>query len=182
MTAEMDLRLLGPDDVEAYIQHIVRSNSESGRDGAPHSHAYDADEIWDTVAAIARERVRWSRPTTGCGWRRAWGLFDGDRIVGHLHLGGGEIPSERHRVDLGMGILGSHQRRGGGRRLLEAGIAWARAQTHIDWVDLGVFTDNGPAHALYVSAGFIDRGITRDRYRVDGTSLDERLMTLSVRS
>jgi RimJ/RimL family protein N-acetyltransferase len=178
----MDLRMLGPGDVEAYIAHLDHSNAESGQDGAPHSHAYGRDQVWDLDAAATRERERWATAVTDVTWRRAWGLFDGEQLVGHLQLAGGEIPSETHRVDLGMGILASHHRQGGGRRLLDSALAWAREQPPIDWIDLGVFTDNAPAQALYVSAGFDDVGIRRDRYRVDGRSLDERVMTLFVGS
>jgi hypothetical protein len=36
---------------------------------------------------------------TDVGWRRAWGLFDAEQLVGHLYLEGGALRSELHRVD-----------------------------------------------------------------------------------
>ena len=63
---------------------------------------------------------------------------------------------------------------------IEAAIAWARDQPSIDWIDLGVFSDNPGAQALYVRHGFPVVGRTPDRVRVDGQSLDETSMTLNV--
>jgi ribosomal protein S18 acetylase RimI-like enzyme len=177
---ELAIRLLGPDDVESYIDHTIASNAESGREGDGHSHVYDRATPYDRDQAVVLERKRWSADVSGTDWRRAWGLFDGVHLVGHVHLAGGALPSECHRVNLGMGILRTHRRRGGGRRLVEVAVAWARSQAHIDWIDLGVFHDNTPARALYESLGFSAVGTTRDRFRVDGVSLDDTAMTLRV--
>ena len=79
-----------------------------------------------------------------------------------------------------MGVARSHRRRGGGSLLLGAAIAWARHQQSIDWIDLGVFSDNPGAQRLYERHGFQILGRTRDRFRVDGVSLDDTEMTLNV--
>ena len=90
------------------------------------------------------------------------------------------LRSELHRADMGMGIIRSHRRQRGGTVLLEAGTEWARQQPSIDWIDLGVFTDNPGAHALYARHGFQILGRPPDRFRVDGQSLDDISMTLNV--
>ncbi len=64
--------------------------------------------------------------------------------------------------------------------LLESAIEWARNQPNIDWIDLGLFSDNPGAQALYARRGFRAIGRTANRFRVDGQSLDEILMTLNV--
>ena len=81
---------------------------------------------------------------------------------------------------MGMGIVGSHRRSGGGGLLLGAAIAWARQQASIDWIDLGVFSDNPGVKAPDVRHGFQEIGRTADRFRVDGQSLDDTSMTLNV--
>ncbi len=111
---------------------------------------------------------------------RVWGLFDLGDVVGHLGLSGSVVRSGLHRARMGMGILGTHRRQGGGTLLLQTAIAWARAQPSIDWIDLGVFSDNPGAQALYGRHGFEVQGCTPDRFRVDGISLDDTSMALDV--
>jgi RimJ/RimL family protein N-acetyltransferase len=110
------------------------------------------------------------------------GLFDGAALVGHLYLAGGGLLSELHRVNLGMGIIAPYRRQGGGGLLLTEAIDWARHQPTIDWIDLGVFSDNPGARALYEGHGFTAVGRVDDRFRVDGESLDDISMTLAVAS
>lgn len=79
-----------------------------------------------------------------------------------------------------MGVARSHRRRGGGGILLHVAIAWARSQPSIDWIDLGVFSDNPGAHALCVRHGFQVTGQTPDRFRIDGQSVDDTSTSLNV--
>jgi RimJ/RimL family protein N-acetyltransferase len=155
-------------------------DADSGIDGAGHSHAYGASEPFDLEAARDGEVTRWSTETDHPAWRRAWGYFDQGELVGHLYPAGGMLRSELHRVHMGMGVKRSHRGSGGGTLLLQTGIEWARNQPIIDWIDLGVFSDNPGAQALYARHGFQVLGRTPDRFRVDGQSLDDVSMTLNV--
>jgi RimJ/RimL family protein N-acetyltransferase len=174
------VRPLGMGDVDSYLRHVREVDADSGVDGVGHSHAYSRSEPFDLEAGRDREVTRWSTDIDDVAWRRAWGLFDKGELVGHLYLAGGMLRSELHRVHMGMGIRRSSRRHGGGTLLLETGIEWARNQPIIDWIDLGVFSDNPGAKALYALHGFQVLGQTRDRFRVDGRSLDDISMTLNV--
>lgn len=176
----MSVRSLAIEDVDIYLNLAAAVDAGSGVDGEGHSHAYSASEPFDMEAGRDRELTRWSTEIDEIGWRRAWGLFDDDGLVGYVQLIGGALRSELHRVDLGMGVARSHRRRGGGAQLINAAIAWARIAPSIDWIDLGVFSDNPGAQALYVRHGFKVVGRTPDRFRVDGESVDEISMTLKV--
>jgi RimJ/RimL family protein N-acetyltransferase len=176
----MRARLLELDDIDSYLIHLVEVDADSGVDGQPHSHPYGRSEPFDMDAAQAREQTRWSTAFAEPGWRRAWGLFDGDDLTGHLYLAGGDLRSALHRVEMGMGVVPTHRRRGGGSLLLSTAIDWARQHPTIDWIDLGVFSDNPGAQALYARHGFEVLGRTPDRFRVDGHSLDDISMTLNV--
>jgi RimJ/RimL family protein N-acetyltransferase len=176
----MSARLLAIDDVDIYLRLVCAVEAGSGMDGEGHSHPYSASEPFDMEAGREREVTRWSTQIDASGWRRAWGLSDCDELVGYLHLGGGALRTELHRVEMGMGIARSHRRRGGGGLLLRAAIAWARNQPSVDWIDLGVFSDNPGAQALYVRHGFQVIGRTPDRFRIDGQSVDDTSMTLNV--
>ena len=181
-TGPLRVRLLVMADVARYLHDLLEVDAESGVDGAAHSHPYSRSEPFDAVVGHDREVMRWSTDLTDIGWRRAWGLLDGDLLVGSLYLAGGTLRSESHRVNMGMSVLSSHRRMGGGSLLLSSAIAWARSEPIIDWIDLGVFSDNPGAQALYFRHGFHILGRTPDRFRVDGQSLDDISMTMNVAS
>lgn len=176
----MRIRAFALDDVDGYLGLVSAIEVGSGVDGAGHSHVYSASEPFNTRAGRDQEITRWSTNLDEIGWRRAWGLIDRNELVGYLYLAGGALRSELHRVSMGMGILRAHRRHGGGALLLATAIKWAEEQPNIDWVDLGVFTDNPGAQALYRSQGFKVCGQTTDRFRVDGVSLDAISMTRAV--
>lgn len=176
----LSIRAFAIGEAEGYLSLVSAVDAGSDVDGAGHSHAYSESEPFDTEAGCDREVTRWSAEIDEVGWRRAWGLFDRGERVGYLYLAGGALRSELHRVHMGMGILRAHSRRGGGTLLLETAIKWAHVQPNVDWIDLGVFTDNLGSQALYKGHGFDVLGRTSDRFRVDGKSLDEILMTLNV--
>lgn len=167
-------------DVDCYLGLVRAVEAGSGVDGEAHSHPYSAADPFDIQAARVREEVRWSTNIDEVGWRRAWGMFAHDEVVGYLDLAGGTLHSELHRAEMGLGIARSHRRLGGGELLLRTAIGWARDQPSIDWIDLGVFSDNPGAMALYLRHGFQVIGRAADRFRVDGHSLDDTSMTLNV--
>jgi len=179
-TEIMTVRALVIADLDGYLRHVVEVDAGSGMDGEGHSHAYSKCEPLDLDVARDREIARWSTEIDRPGWRRAWGLFDHAQLVGHVYLAGGTLDSELHRTNMGIGIVRSHRRRGGGTLLLQTAIAWARCQPSIDWLDLGVFSDNLGGQALYARHGFQLLGRTPDRFRVDGYSFDDLSMTLYV--
>ncbi len=178
----MNVRPLTIGEVDTYLRHVAVVDAGSGRDGAGHSHPYSESEPFDVEVGREREVTRWSTEIDDPEWRRAWGLFDRDQLVGHLYLAGGSLRSELHRADLGMGVVASHRRMGGGSALLASAIDWARSRRTIVWIDLGVFSDNPGARALYARHGFLQLGRTPDRFRVDGQSLDDTQMALNVTS
>jgi RimJ/RimL family protein N-acetyltransferase len=176
----VNVRSLAIGEVDAYLRHVAVVDAGSGVDGAGHSHPYRASDPFDVQAGREREVARWSTEIDDPEWRRVWGLFDREELVGHLYLAGGTLPTELHRVQLGMGVVISHRRMGGGTSLMEAAIGWARSQPNIIWIDLNVFADNPGARTLYARHGFQVLGRTPDRFRVDGQSLDDTWMALNV--
>jgi RimJ/RimL family protein N-acetyltransferase len=170
---------LDDEDLPALVEHIARHSRESGRDGDVIFRPRSSDAPIDELATIERHRVGWAQSLDEPNWLRTWGLVVGREIRGHLDLHGGRLPSEYHRAMLGMGIERSWRGRGHGRALLGAAIAWSR-KTELSWLDLGVFAHNRRARALYASAGFVEVGTTRDRFRVDGVTIDDVAMALAL--
>jgi RimJ/RimL family protein N-acetyltransferase len=168
------------DDLESYVSYSVAQSTESGRDGDVYFGPYSRDEPFPADVMRRRTRKRWATSLNAPGWRRAWGIFDGEQLVGSADVAGSELFTGLHRVMLGIAILRTHRGQGLGRRLLGEVIVWCGAQPSIDWLDLGVFADNLPAQALFRSVGFQEIGRTDDCWRIDGHRVDEISMTLWV--
>ena len=115
------------------------------------------------------------------GWQRCWVAIAADgNIVGDVELKGSSLTSELHRCELGIGIERPSRGGGLGRRLMETAIEFARGVETLAWVDLRVFAHNAPGRALYRSVGFVEVGTLADRFRIDGQSIGDVMMTLSV--
>jgi len=173
------IRNAGRGDADAFARYLVEHLAESGREGSAHFAPARSLSREDIRAAA---QSRWSRGLDESLWGRGFLLWMDERVAGHLELRGGRIPAEMHRATLGMGVLRRHTGHGHGRRLLEAAIAWARDDTGLAWIDLGVFASNARARALYVRMGFVEQGLRPDAFRIDaGLAVDDVLMALDLR-
>jgi ribosomal protein S18 acetylase RimI-like enzyme len=173
------IRMLGESDFPALFGHICRHSDESGRDGDVIFRPRSQHEVLDEVAIGQRHRTAWARDLDQPQWMRTWGVFVDNMIVGHIDLDGGRIQAELHRATLGMGIERRARRKGFGKKLLQAAVAYART-SELVWIDLGVFAHNEVARSLYKSAGFVETGIVKDQFRVDGIKIDDVSMTLAL--
>jgi ribosomal protein S18 acetylase RimI-like enzyme len=91
-------------------------------------------------------------------------------ITGHIDLRVRPEPGSRHRAMLGMGVHRAYRRRGLGARLLDTAVAWARGESNMKWIDLEVLSENHPAVALYLAAGFTMTARIADMLEIDGVS------------
>jgi len=107
--------------------------------------------------------------------------LDGDRIVARLSLARDPHPASTHVADLGMMVAASHRRRGIGRKLLDAAVAWARV-AGVEKLELHVFPWNEPAIRLYEDFGFEREGLRRRHYFRDGVAVDALLMAYHLPS
>lgn len=167
-------------DAGDFGTYVVEHVSESGREGSPIfalSRTASRDDI------RSRSLERWGREIKEPLWGRAWLLWAEEprRVVGHIELVGGRVSSELHRAVLAMGMLRAYTGKGIGARLMDTALSWARSETKILWVDLGVFANNKPARKLYKRMGFVELGFRRDAFRLeDGVSVDDIQMTLRL--
>jgi len=173
------VELLSTAAVPAYVLHLCRNALESGRDGDPFSRARSADDPPDAAAIAQRLTETWLWPVTCPGWERGFGLWVDGAVRGHLDLTGGGLLTGMHRASIGMGLERPWRGAGWGTQLLTQAIAWARA-VGLAWLDLGVFSGNTPARALYRKLGFVELGTTVDAFRIDGQSVDDVAMTLRL--
>ena len=156
-----------------------------------HAEGSDASELVALAAAIGGEPGGWLLTTEA--WRPVADerrylkavrrhadaavlvALDDDRIVGRLSLARDPHPASAHVADLGMMVAASHRRRGIGRNLLDAAVAWARA-AGVRKLELHVFPWNEPAIRLYEDFGFEREGLRRRHYLRDGVTVDALLM------
>jgi ribosomal protein S18 acetylase RimI-like enzyme len=184
------------DEAAAFAHHLRQHLADNGAHGQlfspieSHELQITAVDVQRRAHATARGLLR---PVDKLEWRRAFVVRDPsltpaeifrrpDRgLCGHVDLRGAMLPSALHRATLAMGLYASARAQGHGRRLLDAALAWLRQQPSLVWVDLTVFSHNAAALHLYRQAGFIETGRTVDRYRVQGSSIDEIQLSLRLR-
>lgn len=167
-------------DLDGFARHMVEHMRESGREGSTHFAPLRALVREDVRAAAL---ARWSKDLDEPVWGRAFLLWAGDSVVGHVELRGGRIVAEMHRAVLGMGINRAFTGKGLGRQLAVAAIDWAREEAGLSWIDLGVFANNARARRLYASLGFVEQGAREDAFRIDaGITVTDVQMALDLRS
>jgi len=148
-----NIRLLTLDDLEEWLLQCQIVSSESGENNV-YFGAYSVTESYPTEEIKKNTIERWSKTTDTPGWRRAWGIFDSDRIIGSADIAGGDLPTNLHRVDFGIGIMKEYRNIGLGSKLINVIIDWCKEQPNIFWIDLGIFSCIGVAEIVFKKNGF----------------------------
>ncbi len=102
----------------------------------------------------------------------------GDQVVGWCTTRPHTAEMFRHIADIGMGLLPEFRGRGIGRRLIDNGLTWAW-ESGFEQVELSVLTNNDIAVKLYRSVGFVEQGVRRRVWKLDGEYRDIMLMAVS---
>jgi RimJ/RimL family protein N-acetyltransferase len=170
---------LHPELYPDFAAHMERHVAESGRSGV-HFMPFLAHAA-DRPVGVTLDKLLLS--LNDKGWHRCWVAFNThmDCIVGHVDLKGSELRTGLHRCQLGLGIEEPWRGQGLGNRLMDTAMAFARAEPQLHWIDLNAFATNLPARALYLRKGFIEVGCIKDRFRLDGQSIDSVQMCLQVK-
>lgn len=106
------------------------------------------------------------------------GEAEDERAIGNIWVRGGFAAVRAHVVDLGVSVVPTHQGRGVGSRLIEAGLGWARERGDIVRVELSVDEDNAGAIRLYERFGFVIEGRHHAMFRRRGQLIDTLSMAL----
>jgi RimJ/RimL family protein N-acetyltransferase len=166
------------DDRQRYLEHLARIRAESGVDGDP---PFTPVTPADRLDPAKVDFDGFARPVTEPKWRRGVALvLDDERFVGLAELKGDQFRAGLHRCELGIGIERPYRKLGFGRRLMEGVIDVARSTHVVEWVDLYVFGHNTAARALYEKLGFRETGTVVDRFRIDGQTIEDVMMTLKI--
>lgn len=144
----------------------------------------------DADAVVAADRLTWSSATSPAPAPQDWTVTDpsavvrdllvaelGGRVVGYVRVVRGfDLPSHAHvRCLEGLAVHPDAQRQGVGRALVEAAVEAAHADG-AGKVTLRVLGHNLAARALYGRCGFVEEGVLRGEFVLDGVPVDDVLM------
>lgn len=102
-------------------------------------------------------------------------------IVGHAFLEPLQLAVTAHVVRLTIAVHPGFERQGIGRALMAELVAWARASTEIEKMELQVRASNDAAIALYAAFGFVEEGRKTRRIKLgEGQYVDDVYMALWV--
>jgi ribosomal protein S18 acetylase RimI-like enzyme len=169
-------------DLPAFFVYLDDHLRDNGKDGTPLfqplSRAQSQLPPGLKVSFVEGVAIPVGEPR----WRRLWLALDPrGSIAGHIDLRARPEPLARHRAMLGMGVHRAYRRRGLGAKLLDTAVNWARGEDALKWIDLEVLSENHPAVALYLRAGFTMTALIEDMLEIDGVSQDLSYMTHALR-
>ena len=167
---EYCLRSIVPEDTEQYVDFMYRVSSDT------HFMMRNGDEVGTDEEAVEQQR-KIIEDFAKDDKQGMMPVLDGDRIIGNIAVrGNGKHRKTAHRCSIGIGVRKEYQGLGIGSILMEHALDFAKNAGY-EVMELGVFSDNEPALALYKKMGFIEWGRMPDAFRLDdGTSLDEITM------
>lgn len=176
------IRELTIDDARTYAEFIVKNDQTSGVGDTPIFSIFSRHDLVDIDEKVERLRKSFTIPLGTPGWARRWGAFTKEgRLGGDVALVTSRLPpAQMHRVVLGISLDLEFRGRGLGGELMATALDWAKSQSLLAWVDLGVFAHNAPARRLYERFGFRETGRTTDSFRVDEQRIDDIQMTLEL--
>lgn len=98
------------------------------------------------------------------------------KVVGMVGLHIGRGPKRSHTATLGIIIHDDYQHQGFGTKLMEKALELGDNWLNLKRIELGVFTENEAAIALYKKFGFITEGTKKMVYFSNGSYKDEYIM------
>ena len=103
--------------------------------------------------------------------------LDGDKIVANASVEGDRRARYSHRSELSITVLKEYWGKGIGSALMERMISFSRDAGYKS-IFLDVRADNERAIALYSKFGFLEIGLYKDYFNIEGKFFDAKLMVL----
>jgi ribosomal protein S18 acetylase RimI-like enzyme len=168
----MEIRLLTPDDAEAYWEMRLEALKNH-----PEAFATSYEEALERKNPIEQVASR----LKGDG-DFTFGAFQENSLIGAVTLVQDKITKMKHRAHIvAMYVKPEHRRSGAGKALVTAAISHAKQIPEILKINLTVVSGNEKAKGLYSSLGFTTYGKEEKALRVDEIYYDEELMVLFLK-
>ncbi|MCP4504017.1 MAG: GNAT family N-acetyltransferase [Deltaproteobacteria bacterium] len=178
---QLDVRKAQAAEIKAILLHVGRHMAENTQASDLPFAPYAANDPIRVEERAEEWVILLSKSSAKPGFGRMWGLFNAENeCLGHVDLRSSPMATLHHRVELGIGIERSHRGQGHGRRLMNTALEFAQNCPHLRWVDLCVFSHQQRARALYQDMSFVENGLVKERFLIDGMVVDDVSMTLFV--
>ncbi|WP_010238463.1 GNAT family N-acetyltransferase [Clostridium arbusti] len=101
-------------------------------------------------------------------------------IVGNLNFSGGPRQRNAHVGEFGVSVLKEHCGKGIGEKLIKYLINWSKKSEIIRKINLRVRNDNTVGIYLYKKLGFLEEGVLKRDFLINGEFYDSLLMGLEI--
>lgn len=102
------------------------------------------------------------------------------RIVGNLNFSGGPRQRTAHVGEFGVSVLGEYWGNGIGEELIRYLINWSKNTGMIRKINLRVRSDNARGISLYKKLGFLEEGLVKRDFMINGDFYDSVIMGLLI--
>jgi RimJ/RimL family protein N-acetyltransferase len=102
------------------------------------------------------------------------------KIVGNLKFSGGSKARTAHVGEFGISVLKDYGGKGLGTKLLASLIEWSKDSKIIRKINLRVRSDNAKGIHLYKKFGFVEEGLLKRDFLINGVFYDSIAMGLLI--
>jgi ribosomal protein S18 acetylase RimI-like enzyme len=170
----MEVRILTQADAEAFWNIRLRALRDD-----PESFGASYTEILERgIAGVAQGLSGSDRAADDA----TFGAFEGTQLVGIAGFRREREVKRRHKGAIwGMYVPREMRRKGIGKELLDAAIAYARTLPDLEQINLSVVLTSREARHLFISLGFETYGLERNALKLGDQYFDQELMTLRLK-
>ncbi len=170
-------------DLALFFEYLARQLVENANDDSPLFQPIAKQHSYVSEPLRVKFQKGFDSSIGASGWRKLWLVKDStNNICGHIDLRHYNSDYSYHRVLLGMGVDLKARKQGLGIELIKTVVKFCNENSHIDWLDLNVLSNNIPAKNLYLKSGFLIIGEMADCYRIDQKPIAEITMSLCTKT